>query len=155
GPGAPVGIATAHDVVVCGARGKHSLVRATSPTGEPRWDWPADNVDAIAAAGDTGVAVDTHRASGLGAGDSRLLGSLQSDDGGRVRAAMLEVAGATWLATYERGRVVGRLPHVAMVAAWSVAVDGAVSAISPAGAGFLVELDDGDAYWLDARTGTG
>jgi hypothetical protein len=52
----------------------------------------------------------------------------------------------------ERGRVVARLPRAAMMPAWSIAVGGVVRAIAPSGDGTLVELEDGDAYRVDART---
>lgn len=40
-----------------------------------------------------------------------------------------------------------------MVPMWSLTVDGVVRALSPSGDGVLVELEDGDAFRVDARTG--
>jgi hypothetical protein len=69
-----------------------------------------------------------------------------------MRAAVLDVAGSELLVTYERGRVVARLPRIAMLPAWSLDVDGVVRALTPARDGVLVELEDGDAYRVDARS---
>jgi len=77
-----------------------------------------------------------------------------SDDGAAVRAAALDVEGMALVATFERGRVVGRVPAARLVPAWSVEVAGVVRALAPSGAGVLVELEGGDAFRIDARTGT-
>ncbi|MGE5181418.1 MAG: hypothetical protein ACM31C_05130 [Acidobacteriota bacterium] len=148
-----VGLAVAADVVVCAARGKPATVTATGKDGTPRWTWTTDDLDAIVAAGDVVVALDADHAFVLGAGQGRVLGSLASDDGDAVRAAVIDVAGTTLVVTYERGRVVARLPRVRMAPAWSIGVDGVVRALAPAGDGVLVELEDGDAFRVDARTG--
>lgn len=73
-----------------------------------------------------------------------------SDHGGRLPAARLANG---LLVTAERNRIVGRVPAAQFVPAWSVDVHGSVIAIHAAGEGVVVELDDGDAYRIDARTG--
>lgn len=59
---------------------------------------------------------------------------------------------ATLVITAEHGRVVARLAAEGLVPVWSVAVAGVVRALTPAGDGVLVALEDGDAYRIDART---
>jgi hypothetical protein len=59
----------------------------------------------------------------------------------------------TLVVTYERDRVVARVPSVRMLPAWSVEVAGVVTSLQRAGDGVLVALDNGDAYRIDARTG--
>jgi len=80
------------------------------------------------------------------------LASLASDDGGAMRAAALDLDGTALVVTYERGRVVARVPAAQMLPMWSLEIAGVVRALAPAGASVLVELDDGDAYLVDART---
>jgi len=70
----------------------------------------------------------------------------------RATALALERDAGTWLFTYEGGRLVARLPSAGMLAVWSLRVDGVVRALSPSGEGVLVELEDGDAFRIDART---
>jgi hypothetical protein len=151
GAGAPVAIAVARDAVVCGARGKRATVRATSRDGEARWEWTADNLDDVTAAGDVVVVHDADRAIVLDARDGRVRGRLASDDGGAVRAAAVAVGGATLVISAERGRVVARL-GIGFLPVWSIAVAGVVRALAPSGDGVLVALEDGDAYRIDART---
>jgi hypothetical protein len=153
GPGTPVGIAVADDIVVCGARGERSSVRATARDGSARWEWLGDNVDRVAAAGDVVLAFDAGRMVALDATDGHVLARFSSDDGVAMRAAVLELAGMSMLVTAERGRVIGRLPHAQMTPAWSIDVRGVVADLLPAGDGVLVALEDGDAYRIDARTG--
>jgi hypothetical protein len=151
GAGTPVAIAVARDAVVCGARGPRASVRATGPGGEPRWEWQADNLDDVTAAGDAVVVHDADRATVLDARDGRVRGHLASDDGGPVRAAAIAVDGATLVISAERGRVVARLA-AGFWPVWSIAVAGVVRAIAASGDGVLVALEDGDAYRIDART---
>ena len=153
GPGVPVALAVAREVVVCAARGKTASVRATSVDGTPRWEWHGDGVDGVTAAGDVVVVSDADRAHVLDARDGHLLGEIDSDDGGPPRAAVLDIAGMTMIVSAERGRVVGRLPRVQFAPAWSLAVAGVVRSIEPSADGALVALEDGDAYRVDARTG--
>jgi outer membrane protein assembly factor BamB len=153
GPGTPIGVAVADDIVVCGSRGKRSSVRATARDGRPRWEWLGDNVDRVAAAGDVVLAFDAGRMVALDAKDGHVLAMFSSDDGAAMRAAVLELAGMSMLVTAERGRVIGRLPHAQMTPAWSLEVRGVVADLAPAGEGVLVSLEDGDAYRVDARTG--
>lgn len=151
GAGTPVAIAVAQGAVVCGARGKRATVRATGPGGEARWEWMADNLDDVTAAGDVVVVHDADRATVLDARDGRVRGHLASDDGGPVRAAAIAVGGTTLVISAERGRVVARLA-VGFWPVWSIAVAGVVRTIAPSGDGVLVALEDGDAYRIDART---
>ena len=154
GHGAPVGIAVARDVIVCAARGsKASMVAASRRDGTKLWEVARDHIDAIDAAADVVLVHDEHGLVVLDAGNGREIGSFASADGAPVRAAVVDVAGMSIVLTAEHNRVVARLPRVAMVPAWSIAVDGAVRKLSPSGDGVLVELDDGDAYRIDARTG--
>jgi hypothetical protein len=151
GAGTPVAIAVARDAVVCGARGPRATVRATSRDGEARWEWTADNVDDVTAAGDVVVVHDADRATVLDARDGRVCGQLASEDGEAVRAAAVAVGGATLVISAEHGRVVARL-GIGFWPVWSIAVAGVVRALAPSGDGVLVALEDGDAYRIDART---
>lgn len=155
GPGTPVALAVAADVVVCAARTASppsATVTATSRDGAARWQWEGDNVDAIAAAGAVVLVHDADRLIVLDAATGRLRGRIASDDGAPLRAAALEIGGTTYAVTYERGRLVARLPAAGLLAVWSLEVAGVVRAIAPAGSAVLVELEDGDAYRIDVRT---
>ena len=155
-PGTLVGIAVADDVIVCGARGavgEGARVRATREDGTPRWEWTTEALDAVAAAGDSVLAFAADRLHVLDAGTGQLRGRIRSDDGAPVRAAAVAVGATTVVIAYERGRIVARLADAGLVPAWSVVVDGVVRAISASEHGVLVELDDGDAFRIDARTG--
>ncbi|TMQ02860.1 MAG: hypothetical protein E6J91_49585, partial [Deltaproteobacteria bacterium] len=63
GPGAPIALAVARDVVVCGARGRPATVRATSRDGVARWEWTAANLDDVTAGGDVVAVLDADRAT--------------------------------------------------------------------------------------------
>jgi len=152
GPGTPVAIAVARDVVVCGARGRSATVRATSRDGEPRWEWSAAHVDDVIAGGDVVVVRDAGRATVLDARDGRVRGHLASDDGAAVRAAIVELGDATLVVSAEHGRVSARLGLGGLLPVWSIAVAGVVRALAPSGGGVLVALEDGDAYRIDARS---
>lgn len=151
GPGTPVAIAVARDVVVCGARGRRATVRATSRDGVARWEWITGNLDGLAAGGDAVVVYDASQATVLDARDGRVRGQLASDDGGAVRAAIVGLGEATLVVSAERGRVVARLGG-SFLPLWSIAVAGMVRALAPSGEGVLVALEDGDAYRIDARS---
>ncbi|MDB4955681.1 MAG: hypothetical protein JWO36_3250 [Myxococcales bacterium] len=154
GLGTPVAVSVAREVIVCAARGtKSSSVRATKRDGSKSWEFVHGNIDAIEAGADVVVVHDADRLLVLDAAAGTLLGSFTSVDGAPVRAAALDIAGMAIVVTAEQGRVLARLPRVAMVPAWTIAVDGVVRALSASGDGVLVELDDGDAYRIDARTG--
>jgi hypothetical protein len=154
GEGAPVGIALTRELVVCASRGVHASVRATAKAdGSARWEWNGDNVDRVAAAGDVVLAFDAARMVALDARDGHVLAQFTSDDGAAMRAAVLDVGGMTMLVTSERGRVIGRVARAQMSPAWSLAVDGVVAELAPAGDGVLIAFEDGDAYRADARTG--
>ncbi len=155
GAGTPVGLAVAGGVVVCAARTASppsATVTATSRDGAARWQWEGDNVDGLAAAGASVLVHDADRLIVLDAATGRLRGRLASDDGAPLRVAVLAIDEATYAVTYERGRLVARLPAAGLLPVWSLAVDGVVRAIAPSEDGVLVELEDGDAYRIDART---
>lgn len=152
GPGAPVALAVARDVVVCATRGRSATVRATSRDGAARWEWSAPRLDGVVAGGDVVVVHDAGRATVLDARDGRVRGHLASDDGGAVRAAIVALGDATLVVTAERGRVVARLGAGGLLPLWSIAVDGVVRALAASGDGVLVALEDGDAYRIDARS---
>jgi hypothetical protein len=150
GNGAPVAVAAAHEIIACAT---HDRVRASALDGRPRWDRHYDGVLGVAAAGDVVLVWQADRAHVLDAADGHLLAELASDDGGLVRAAVLDVAGMTMVVSAERGRVVGRLARVEMTPAWSLEVAGVVAEIAASGDGAMIALEDGDAYRVDARTG--
>ncbi|HEU0034300.1 MAG TPA: hypothetical protein VFQ53_26940 [Kofleriaceae bacterium] len=153
GPGAPLGIALARDVIACAARGTTSSVRATSRDGAAGWEWETDNLDAIQAAGSIVLAASGDRTTVLDAATGRVRGVLASDDGTAVRATIVAIDDVTWLVTYEHGRLVARLPDAAMLPVWSLAIDGVASAIVPSDRGVLVALDDGDAFRIALPSG--
>ena len=153
GPGAPIALAASRTFLACAARsGKTASVYATTREGSPLWQWRGDNVDAIAAAVDIVLVFDADRLHVLDGRDGSYLASYASDDGAAMRAAALDIGGMPLVVMYQRGRVVARLPRVDMVPAWTIAVAGVVRGLVPAGDGVLVELEDGDAYRIDART---
>jgi len=152
----PVGLALAAGIVVCAGQG---VVRATTRDGAARWERTFDTIDAIEGAGDAVLVFAGDRLTILGAGTGNILGRIASPDGGRVRAALLRVPiptlpgeDTTWLVTFERDRVVARLPAISMIALWSLRVDGVVASIAASGEGVLVGLDDGDAYRVELAT---
>jgi hypothetical protein len=154
GAGTPIALAIARGVVVCGARsaGHGASVRATGHDGKPRWEWTGDNVDTVTAAADLVLVHDADRLVVLDANDGHVLATLASDDGAAVRAVGVDVGATPLLVAYERGRVVARLPRAQMLPAWSVAIGGVVRALSASNDGVLIELEDGDAFRVDART---
>ncbi len=155
GAGTPVALAVARDVVVCGARTASppsATVTATSRDGASRWRWEGDNVDGLAAAGGVVLVHDADRLIVLDAATGRMRGRLASDDGAPMPAAALAVGETTYTATYERGRLVARLPEAGLLPVWSLAVDGVVRSIAPSMDGVLVELEDGDAYRIALAT---
>jgi hypothetical protein len=155
GTGAPVALAVAGEVVVCAARAASppsATVTATSRDGASRWRWDGDNVDGLSAAGAAVLVHDADRLIVLDAATGRLRGRLASDDGAPMRAAALALGETTYAVTYERGRLVARLPAAGLLPVWSLAVDGVVRSIAPSGDGVLVELEDGDAYRIELRT---
>src|SRR6185312_7320494 len=121
-------------------------IHAITRDGAAAWrsSVPADALDAIA---DVVVAHTGDRIRVLDAGDGHLLGTVAT-----AHATALDIAGMAIVITAEDGRVVARLPRASMLPAWSIDVRGAVRAIAPSGDGAVVELEDGDAYRIDART---
>src|SRR6185503_254225 len=154
GTGTPVALAAGRDLVACAARSsKGATVHATTRDGAPLWQWRGDNVDAIAIAADVVIVFDADRLHVLDGRDGAVLATYSSDDGAAMRAAALDVDGMAMVVVFQRGLVMARLPRVEMVPAWTLAVHGVVRSLSPAGAGVLVALEDGDAYRVDARSG--
>ena len=154
GAGTPVALAASRELVACAARGaKGASVLATTRDGAPLWQWRGDNVDALAVAADIVLVYDADRLHVLDGRDGAPLATYASDDGGAIRAVVLDVNGMAIVVVYQRGLVVARLPRVQMVPAWTLRVAGVVASLVPAGDGVLVALEDGDAYRVDARTG--
>ena len=154
GTGTPIALAVSRELVACAARTSDgATVYALGRDGAPRWQWPAASVDALDGAGDVVLVHAADRVVVLDAADGAPLAQYASDDGGPMRAAALDIEGMTLVVLAQRGRVVARLPRVGMMPAWTLTVAGTVRAIAPAGDGVLVELEDGDAYRVDGRTG--
>ncbi len=156
GPGLPVALAVAREVVVCAAQGVTSIARATSRDGAARWEYETDNIDRVTASGGVVLAFDADRLEVLDAATGRVRGRFASDDGAAMRAAVLEVGAQgspeTWLVTAEQGRLVARIPSAGMVAVWSLHVDGVVRELLASGEGVLVVLEDGDAFRVELAT---
>ncbi|MEO7733428.1 MAG: hypothetical protein ABIY55_20870, partial [Kofleriaceae bacterium] len=168
GPGVPVAVAVARDVVVCGTHGAsvpapsdaptthpeapRAAIRATTRDGVPAWTWTTPSLDGVIAGGDIVVVRDAARLTVLDARDGRVRGHVTSDDAGAARVAVVALAEATLVVTVERGRVVARLGIGGLLPLWSIEVAGVVRALAASGDGVLVALEDGDAYRIDART---
>jgi hypothetical protein len=171
GPGVPVALAVARDVVVCGTRGTalappdaaptthpgsaaapRAQVRATTRDGVPAWAWPTASLDGVIAGGDVVVVRDAARLTVLDARDGRVRGHVTSDDAGAARVAIVALAEATLVVTVERGRVVARLGIGGLLPLWSIEIAGVVHALAASGPGVVVALEDGDGYRIDART---
>ncbi|MBA2539500.1 MAG: hypothetical protein H0V17_07695 [Deltaproteobacteria bacterium] len=161
GEGTPIGLVLAAGIVACAARGTEATVRATTRDGAAAWEWTTDHLDGIASAGSAVLVFDADRLTVLDAATGKVRGRIVSDDGARVRATAIAVPivttpvpddETTWLISYERGRLVARLPEVSMLAVWSLEVRGVVAAIVASGDAVLVALDDGDAYRIDLAT---
>lgn len=156
GPGAPIGLVLADDLVACATP---TTIRATRRDGSKSWETSLGQIDAIEAAGSAVLAYHADRLTVLDAATGAILGRIASPDGGRVRSvaittpiAALPTATQTWLVTYERGRLIARIPSASLIAVWSLAVDGVVASLAASGDGILVGLDDGDAYRVDLVT---
>jgi hypothetical protein len=155
GSGTPIAVAASRLLVACAARGnKGATVYTSTRDGSPLWQWTGDNVDRVQAAGDVVLVHDADRLHVLDARDGHLLATYTSNDGGEMRAVPVDIAGMTMVVVAQRGLLMARLPRVQMVPAWTLAVAGVVGALVPAGDGVLVTLEDGDAYRVDARTGS-
>lgn len=156
GAGQPLAIAVARSVVVCAARGNRpgtATVRATTREGHAQWDWEGDSVEAVQAAGDAVLVHAADHVYVLDAISGKVRAWLASDDGAIMRATVLAVGDRTLVIAAERGRLVARTYELGMLPLWSLAIDGTVRAISPSQDGVLVELEDGDAYRVDALSG--
>ncbi|MEO8704121.1 MAG: hypothetical protein ABI867_28980 [Kofleriaceae bacterium] len=152
GPGTPLALVLATDLVACAARGVTSTVRATTRSGAASWEWETDSLDGLGGAGGVVLAYAGDRVTVLETGRGHVLGRFASDDGATMRATALVIGGLTWLVTFEGGRIVVRLPNAGMLPVWSLRVDGVVRALSPSGEGVLVALEDGDAYRIELAT---
>src|SRR5207237_4551724 len=123
--GQPISIAVARDVIVCASRGRQpgtAVVRATSRDGAARWEWQGDNLDAVQAGGDYVLVHDADRAYVLDARTGRVRAWIASDDGAIVRATFVANGDHTLLVTYERGRLIARMPELGMLPLWSLGV---------------------------------
>ncbi len=155
GAGTPIALAVARELVACAARGDDGAsVFAIAHDGAALWQWRGDNVDAVQAAAGIVLVHDADRLHVLDGATGARLATYASDDGAAMRAAVLDIGGMAMVVMYQQGLVLARLPRVRMVPAWTLRAAGVVAALVPAGDGVLVELEDGDAYRVDARTGT-
>jgi hypothetical protein len=145
------GPAIARTTVACATDGS---VHAFDKDGVVRWATMVEGIEAIEAAGDAVLAFAGARAEVLDAADGHRLGTIASDDGARIPAAVVAVGDTSLVFVYARGQLSALVPRAAMVPAWTLAVDGIVREIVPAGDGVIVVLVDGDAYRVDARTAT-
>lgn len=150
-----VALVAAGDRALClgsGEAGEGVVVASDAATGEPRWEKTLV-ADELELAGEVALVRGADRATLLRASDGAELASWRSDDGGRVRAALIEAGGATLLVGEEAGAVVARWPLAAMLPLWSAPVAGDVVEVQPAGDAALVALAGGAAYLLRGRDG--
>jgi hypothetical protein len=68
---------------------------------------------------------------------------------GELATAIATVTDGGLVVSYERGRIVARLPGAWLLPVWSLAVDGTVASLERAGDGTIAMLEDGDAYRID------
>ncbi len=150
-----VALVAAGDRALClgsGEAGEGVVVASDAATGERRWEKTLV-ADELELAGEVALVRGADRATLLRASDGAELASWRSDDGGRVRAALIEAGGATLLVAEEAGAVVARWPLAAMLPLWSAPVAGDVVEVRPAGDAALVALAGGAAYLLRGRDG--
>jgi PQQ-like domain len=135
-----------------GAGGRSALAARDLLTGEVIWrrELAAESVQL---SGELVLVRGADRASVLRASDGAELSSWHSDDGERVRAALIEVEGAGLLISHEGGVVMARWPLAGMLPLWALAVDGQVADLQADGAGALVVLAGGEAYSLRGSDG--
>lgn len=155
GGGQPIAIAVARTIVVCAARGNRpgsATVRATTREGHATWEWEGDSVDAVQAAGDAVLVHAADHVYVLDARTGKVRAWLASDDGAIMRVTVVAVGERTVIIGAERDRIVARTFELGMLPVWSLGVDGTVRAISPSQDGVLIELEDGDAFRVDALT---
>ena len=160
GLGVPVAIAVAHETVMCATRrasptgsAPQAVVRATTRSGLPSWEWTGEHADVLQAAGSVVVASGADRAVVLDAATGLPRGSFASDDGGPPRViAVAARHSVTYVIAAERGQLVARVATVAMTPVWSLAVGGVVQTLAPSDHGMLVALEDGDAFRVEVDT---
>ena len=156
GPGTVKALAITADLVACGTQGTRpgtALVRATSRTGEARWEWEGDGVDSVVAARSLLVVGAGGRAFVLDpTGHTRL--TLATRDGGLPAAIVDTPEWGELVIAAQHGMLVARAAALDMHPVWTLAIDGVATAVRAAGDGVLVELEDGDAYRVVARDGT-
>lgn len=148
--GEAVKLAVARDMIACATRTRSepgAKVRALGKDGKPRWLWQTERIRDLAAAGDAVLVFDADVVTVLDAGTGSPRWRLTSGDGGPAIATAITAGSATVIVASERGHVVART--LSGWPLWAIAVDGNVRAIQPAGAGVLVELEDGDAYRIE------
>jgi outer membrane protein assembly factor BamB len=153
--GEAVRMAVAREVIVCASRTRAkpaAQVRAIAKDGNPRWAWETDRVRDLAAAGDAVLVFDADVVTVLDAVTGKPRWRITSSDGGPAIATAITFGTATFIVAIERGHVVART--IAGWPIWSIAIDGHARAVQAAGAGVLVELEDGDAYRIELPTGT-
>jgi hypothetical protein len=67
---------------------------------------------------------------------------------GELATTIATLTDSGLVVSYERNRIVARLPQAWMLPVWSVAVDGVVASLERAGDGAIAMLEDGDAYFI-------
>ena len=156
GPGTVKAIAITADLVACGTQGTRpgtALVRATSRTGESRWEWEGDGVDSLVAsrslvavgAGDRAFVLDAK-------GHTRL--TLATRDGALPLAIIDTPEWGELVIAAQHGLLVARAAALDMTPVWTLAIDGVATVLQASGDGVLVQLEDGDAYRIVARDGS-
>src|SRR5690606_18344893 len=104
GTGTPVALAVARELVACAARADEGAsVFAIGHDGSPLWQWRGDNVDGVQAAAGIVLVHDADRLHVLDGTTGALLAAYASDDGGAMRATVLDVGGMAMVVMYQRG----------------------------------------------------
>ncbi len=135
-----------------GTAGPSTLVASALSTGAELWAREL-LAEELQLDGDLALVRSADRATVLRAADGAAVASWRSDDGDRVRAALITAGGAALVVASEGGAVVARWPLAGMIPIWSVAVDGAVTELLADGDRVLVALAGGEAYSLRGADG--
>lgn len=157
GGGVVKAIAVGDDIVACGTQGTRpgtALVRATSRTGQTRWEWEGDGVDSMTASGALLVVASGDRAYVLDAATGHTRLTLAAADGVALVAIVDTAEWGRMVIAAQHGRLVARAAKLDMRPVWTLAIDGVATAVTAAGDGVLVQLEDGDAYRIVAKDGT-